>query len=188
VTLIEEFFPQVDSAVWRLAEKSSLQTAAFSFRARRHGDRRHIELDAPGFRHTAFFDRMTISPVGLELTRLHLLNVILDIPVWRLTPDPVEDRVDRILPENWTFGTIRGPYSGVTTHKEIVDHQIPGQEIAGRCWTVALKISGIGGDVFSARMSFATETGLCHYSGQFFGVFFAYSREDSTCAGCPAEE
>jgi hypothetical protein len=149
----------------------------FSFRTEDDGERRRVTLDASGHRFNAFFDRLTIAPLGLELNRLHFANQVIDIPPWLLTLGPEPDVVDDVLPStlDGRFGTIHSPYRGVTTSKVV----------GAGCWTIGLLISGAGGHVLSTTLRFGAGGGLCRYDGQFFGDFLSYERQDEPgCQGC----
>jgi hypothetical protein len=180
VATANDFFPPEDTGQWAFVEKSSLQRPVFTFTAPvdRDGDgRRAVMLDAPGHRFSGFFDRMAISPDGLELRRLHFTNQVLDIPPWLLTLGPEPDRVENVLPATFDgrFGLIRSPFTGLTTNKVVTDG----------CWTIDLEVSGNGGKVLEATLRFAASTGLCAYRGQVYGVFFVYERlDEARCAGC----
>jgi hypothetical protein len=178
VATANDFFPPEDAGQWAFVEKSSLQRPVFTFTAPVGDDgRRAVTLEAPEHRFSGFFDRMAISPEGLELRRLHFTNEILDIPPWLLTLGPDPDRVEDILPAAFdgAFGLIRSPFTGVTTNKVVTDN----------CWSIDLKVSGNGGDVLEASLRFAAGTGLCAYRGQVYGVFFIYERlDEARCAGC----
>jgi hypothetical protein len=173
-----DFFPRENTAEWKLVESSSQQEPVFSFRARQDGDRRLVELDSAGHRFNGFFDRMTITPLGLELNRIHFANRIIDIPPWLLTLGPEPDRVDNVLPSTLDgfFGMNHSPYTGVTTGKTVTD---------GGCWTIGLKISAVGDFILKATLRLAADTGLCEYRGQTYGSFFFYfRRDDPGCAAC----
>src|SRR5687768_9913933 len=86
-----DFFPSENSATWRFVEVSSNEEPVFSFRARQDGNRRLVELDAvdpPGYTYRGFFDRMTITPAGLQLDRIRFGSRAVPIPPWLLTLGP----------------------------------------------------------------------------------------------------
>lgn len=181
MTTANDFFPAEDTATWRFVERNSSQEPVFSFRARRDGDQRRVELDAPGFTYGGFFDRMTITPVGLELNRIHFANEAIDIPPWLLTLGPEPDRVENVLPTRLSglFGEIRDPFVGVTTAKTVTDGP-------GGGWTIEFLISGVGPatHVLKGALRFAAGVGLCEYRGQTFGnFFFHYRRDEPACGG-----
>jgi len=173
---VGDFFTASDAGTWTFFERATNDRIAFTFRARQVGQNREIELDPPaGHRIKSFFDRMAITPVGLELRRIQFTNENVDIqPPFLLTLGPEANETANLFPQNLPGVPFSPPFNGVITQKHVTA-EADSQQAAR--WELSLVSRGRGGDILMrAEFRFVRARGLDHYSGDFYGNFFIYER------------
>ena len=106
----DPFFP-AGPETWTFQERGSGLDIPISYTSAKEGDRTHIALDLPplpAYFNAAFFDRMTLTPAGLELNRIRL-NAGVTVPISPplvVTLDPHEANAVEVL-----FPPARSPSS-----------------------------------------------------------------------------
>lgn len=173
---VNDFFPAADSGEWKFRERNADDVQVFAFRAHASGNRRDVELDAPpSQRVKSFFDRMTITSAGLELTRIRFTNALIAIqPPFLITLGPETNKTDSLFPPDLGNVPVQAPFDGVITAKHVEQSSGPGHPAH---WELTLVSRGRGGDILMrAAFRFEGGLGLVHYSGDFYGNFFIYER------------
>ena len=173
---VNDFFPTSDSGEWKFRERNAGDVETFAFRAHTIEGRREVELDAPpSLRVKSFFDRMTITPAGLELTRIRFTNALITIPPpFLLTLGPEVNKTDTLFPPDLGNVPVQPPFAGLITTKHVEPSSGPGHPAR---WELSLVSRGRGGDILMrAAFRFEGGRGLVHYSGDFYGTFFIYDR------------
>lgn len=181
-----DFIP--NEAQWPFREFNSGDQIPIALKSRTEPAGRRIELTGPPdhvFR--AFFDRMTVTAVGLELNRLRLQTnpasplQILDIrPPLVITTDDKPNRVANLFPGlTGAFPNSNPPYDGSVTLKKIENVTLPGSQERDAIWKIRLDSrSPEKSEVFRPRFLFSQKQGLIFYTGDVYGLFFEYVRTD----------
>jgi hypothetical protein len=175
-----DFFPA--EADWPFVEAALTNQLTLELRSHEEPAGRRIELNAPpSHNFTGFFDRMTVTPDGVELNRLHLQSQILNIdPPLLVRTDGKPTHVANLFPGLvGDFPNSMAPYDGSVARNEIKDVTVPGTHEQDVIWKFQLKsFSAERHNVFEPNFLFSLKYGLVFYHGQVYGVFFFYERRD----------
>jgi hypothetical protein len=176
---IEDFFPSTTQDTWKFLERNSGSAVTVSYLAKPTANRKIIELELTGLLpdlNPAFFDRLTLTELGLELNRIRLRKQTVAInPPLLITLNLEEsNRVNVLFPDD-TVPVLYDypPFAGKVTSKKL--KQVDSQR---RQFEVKLVSTARAGEqVFRARMQFQTGRGLVDYRGDMGGIFFVYERQ-----------
>jgi hypothetical protein len=175
-----EFFP--DQATWPFFEYSTREEVAIAVKSRGAGDQRVVEFSAPlEHRFRAFFDRMTVTPGGLELNRVRMFIQTLDIrPPLVITTGDQRDHVADLLPNiEGLLGPTTKPYDGTAVFKHLKEIPRPGFPNPDLLWSIGIESRGQDrAIVFRTLLQFLRSAGLIEYTGDVYGSFFVYRRTD----------
>lgn len=175
---IADFFPSTDQDTWKFFERSSGSNVTVNYLARPHASRTTIELELTGLPpefNPAFFDRLTLTEPGLELNRIQLRKITVDINPPMLVTLNLEEsnQVATLFPD----GSVPilydlPPLAGKVTSKKL--SLLSGQR---KQFEVKLVSTARAGEqVFRVRMQFQSGRGLTDYRGDMGGIFFVYER------------
>jgi hypothetical protein len=175
-----EFFP--DHATWPFLEANTQTKLSIDVKSRASGAERFLDWTLPPeSRSQAFFDRMTLSPAGLELNRVRMLSLTLDIrPPLVITAGDQHDHVADLFPNiKGSLGPTSKPYDGTVVFKHLKEILKPGSSQPDLLWSIGIESRGQDrAKVFRALFQFLRSAGLIEYVGDVYGVFFVYRRTD----------
>lgn len=177
---LEDFFPTGEHDNWQFWCRKTGAKFTISYSARTVGNRRTIQLGLTGAPHVptnpALFDRLTLTPTGLELNRFLYATGPIEInPPLLITLNPAEvNEVPVLFPQNSVAGAF-GPCRGRVKEKKLT--VLEGQRKQFQVKLVA-NCQVLGSSVYDAELRFQTGRGLSNNQGDMSGVFFIYQRRD----------